>query len=76
MVINNKKQAMFTHAEEFNSPAEARRCHLELSLLLRSEPNSEAGCYNLLLEGSRPVVAIIAPEAPAGDLPGHRGQAA
>jgi hypothetical protein len=65
---------MSLHAEEFATPLEARRRYLELSLLLRSQPDSEVGCYNVLYEGTRPVVAVIAPEAPAGDLPGHKGR--
>jgi hypothetical protein len=59
---------VFLHAEEFNTREAARRRYLQISDRLRAERDRELGCYNLLYEGKRPVVVIIAPEAPPADV--------
>ena len=64
---------VFLAAEEFRSRAAARRRYLELRVLLSDTGEAEDGVYNLLVDGSRPVVAIVMPEAPRVELAGHRG---
>ena len=59
---------MFLHAEEFHTREEARRRYLKISGRLHAERDRELGCYNLLYQGRRPVVVIIAPEAPPADI--------
>ena len=59
---------MFMHAEEFNTREEARARYLQITGRLRAERDKDLGCYNLLYAGRRPVVAIIAPEAPPADV--------
>ena len=59
---------MFMHAEEFNTREEARARYLQITGRLRAERDRDLGCYNLLYAGRRPVVAIIAPEAPPADV--------
>ena len=56
------------HAEEFNTREEARARYLQITGRLRAERDKDLGCYNLLYAGRRPVVAIIAPEAPPADV--------
>ena len=66
---------MFLHAEEFHTREEARRRYLHISGRLHAERDRELGCYNLLYQGKRPVVVIIAPEAPPADvLAGRSGK--
>ena len=66
---------MFLHAEEFHTREEARRRYLKISGRLHAERDRELGCYNLLYQGRRPVVVIIAPEAPPADvLAGRSGK--
>ena len=55
---------MFVHAEEFDNRRAARARYLEITGRLRAERDRDLGCYNLLYQSTRPVVAIIAPEAP------------
>jgi hypothetical protein len=59
---------VFMHAEEFNTREEARARYLQITGRLRAERDRDLGCYNLLYAGRRPVVAIIAPEAPPADV--------
>jgi hypothetical protein len=56
------------HAEEFNTREEARARYLQITGRLRAERDRDLGCYNLLYAGRRPVVAIIAPQAPPADV--------
>src|ERR687885_779321 len=56
------------HAEEFNTREEARARYLQITGRLRAERDRDLGCYNLLYAGKRPVVAIIAPQAPPADV--------
>jgi hypothetical protein len=66
---------VFLHAEEFHTREEARRRYLKISGRLHAERDRELGCYNLLYQGRRPVVVIIAPEAPPADvLAGRSGK--
>ena len=66
---------MFMHAEEFNTREEARARYLQITGRLRAERDRDLGCYNLLYQSTRPVVAIIAPEAPPTDvLAGRSGK--
>ena len=66
---------MFVHAEEFDNRQEARARYLQITGRLRAERDKDLGCYNLLYQGTRPVVAIIAPEAPPADvLAGRSGK--
>jgi hypothetical protein len=66
---------MFVHAEEFDNRQEARARYLQITGRLRAERDRDLGCYNLLYEGTRPVVAIIAPQAPPADvLAGRSGK--
>jgi hypothetical protein len=68
-------QDVFVHAEEFKNRDEARARYLQITGRLRAERDRDLGCYNLLYAGRRPVVAIIAPEAPPADvLAGWRGK--
>src|SRR5207248_194846 len=59
---------MFVHAEEFDNRQEARARYLQITGRLRAERDRDLGCYNLLYEGMRPVVAILAPQAPPADV--------
>ena len=59
---------MFVHAEEFDSRRAARARYLQITGRLRAERDKDLGCYNLLYQSTRPVVAIIAPEAPPADV--------
>ena len=59
---------MFVHAEEFNTREEARARYLQITGRLRAERDKDLSCYNLLYAGKRPVVVIIAPEAPPADV--------
>jgi hypothetical protein len=59
---------VFMHAEEFNTREEARARYLQITGRLRAERDRDLGCYNLLYAGRRPVVAIIAPQAPPADV--------
>jgi hypothetical protein len=59
---------MFVHAEEFDNRQAARTRYLQITGRLRAERDKDLGCYNLLYAGRRPVVAIIAPEAPPADV--------
>ena len=59
---------MFMHAEEFNTREEARARYLQITGRLRAARDRDLGCYNLLYAGKRPVVAIIAPQAPPADV--------
>jgi hypothetical protein len=59
---------VFVHAEEFDDREEARARYLQITGRLRAERDRDLGCYNLLYEGRRPVVVIIAPEAPPADV--------
>jgi hypothetical protein len=59
---------VFMHAEEFNTREEARARYLQITGRLRAERDRDLGCYNLLYAGRRPMVAIIAPEAPPADV--------
>jgi hypothetical protein len=66
---------MFVHAEEFDSRRAARARYLQITGRLRAERDRDLGCYNLLYQSTRPVVAIIAPEAPPADvLAGRSGK--
>ena len=66
---------MFVHAEEFDNRRAARARYLEITGRLRAERDRDLGCYNLLYQSTRPVVAIIAPEAPPADvLAGRSGK--
>ena len=66
---------MFVHAEEFDNRQEARARYLQITGRLRAERDRDLGCYNLLYEGMRPVVAIMAPEAPPAEvLAGRSGK--
>src|SRR5919199_587470 len=66
---------MFVHAEEFDSRRAARARYLQITGRLRAERDKDLGCYNLLYQSTRPVVAIIAPEAPPADvLAGRSGK--
>jgi hypothetical protein len=59
---------MFVHAEEFDNRQAARTRYLQITGRLRAERDKDLGCYNLLYAGTRPVVAVIAPEAPPADV--------
>ena len=59
---------MFRHAEEFDSRDAARARYLQITGRLRADRDQDLGCYNLLYEGKRPVVAIMAAEAPPADV--------
>src|SRR5919201_370000 len=59
---------MFVHAEEFDNRQAARTRYLQITGRLRAERDKDLGCYNLLYAGRRPVVAIVAPEAPPADV--------
>jgi hypothetical protein len=59
---------VFMHAEEFASREEARARYLQITGRLRAERDKGLSCYNLLYAGKRPVVVIIAPEAPPADV--------
>src|SRR2546421_3703736 len=59
---------MFVYAEEFDNRRAARARYLQITGRLRAERDRDLGCYNLLYGGRRPVVAIIAPEAPPADV--------
>src|SRR5205085_12304301 len=59
---------MFVYAEEFDNRRAARARYLQITGRLRAERDRELGCYNLLYQGRRPVVVIIAPEAPPADI--------
>jgi hypothetical protein len=66
---------MFVHAEEFDTRRAARARYLQITGRLRAERDRDLGCYNLLYQSTRPVVAIIAPEAPPADvLAGRSGK--
>jgi hypothetical protein len=66
---------MFVHAEEFDNRRAARARYLQITGRLRAERDRDLGCYNLLYQSTRPVVAIIAPEAPPADvLAGRSGK--
>ena len=66
---------MFVHAEEFDNRQAARARYLQITGRLRAERDRDLGCYNLLYEGTRPVVAIIAPQAPPAEvLAGRSGK--
>jgi hypothetical protein len=66
---------MFVHAEEFDNRQEARARYLQITGRLRAERDRDLGCYNLLYDGTRPVVAIMAPEAPPAEvLAGRSGK--
>jgi hypothetical protein len=66
---------MFVHAEEFDNRQAARTRYLQITGRLRAERDKDLGCYNLLYQGMRPVVALIAPEAPPADvLAGRSGK--
>ena len=66
---------MFVHAEEFDSRRAARARYLQITGRLRAERDRDLACYNLLYQSTRPVVAIIAPEAPPADvLAGRSGK--
>src|SRR5919198_1101957 len=56
------------HAEEFNTREEARARYLQITGRLRAERDRDLGCYNLLYQGRRPVVTIIAPQAPPAEV--------
>jgi hypothetical protein len=56
------------HAEEFASREEARARYLQITGRLRAERDKGLSCYNLLYAGKRPVVVLIAPEAPPADV--------
>ena len=64
---------MFVHAEEFDTRRAARARYLQITGRLRAERDRDLGCYNLLYQSTRPVVAIIAPEAPPADVLAGRG---
>jgi hypothetical protein len=59
---------VFVHAEEFASREEARARYLQITGRLRAERDRDLSCYNLLYAGRRPVVVLIAPEAPPADV--------
>ena len=66
---------MFVHAEEFDTRRAARARYLQITGRLRAERDRDLGCYNLLYQSTRPMVAIIAPEAPPADvLAGRSGK--
>jgi hypothetical protein len=66
---------MFVHAEEFDNRQAARTRYLQITGRLRAERDKDLSCYNLLYAGRRPVVALIAPEAPPADvLAGRSGK--
>ena len=66
---------MFVYAEEFDNRRAARARYLQITGRLRAERDRDLGCYNLLYQSTRPVVAIIAPEAPPADvLAGRSGK--